>query len=444
MTAAVVPIRRPVPGPVFDALARGGGGARAARYLREAEYGKHLLLVRQVVDAAIAREHPLAERARAAYDLLMRAEEAAPAAVARVLSHPTVGAWARRTALSLEGHRTDPPRVAAMSALAAATAVRSGTEARVSVPLYGPTAPLPGLGRALLRPGGAEEEAVLEADAHTAELSLGRVRVRIPDDPHEDTGDWHALRRLSAEHRGRRLDLLLDDQDADRLSGGAVRESRLAADQVTRLRDLLRQAWAILVEHHWTIAGEVGETVRTLTPMRADPGARVSATARHCFGNLGLSEPSDPLWLALTFAHEVQHTKMVALADLVPLTVPDDGRLFYAPWRPDARPMSGLIQGVYAHLGVAGFWRRRRLLAAGREQDRAQTEFAYWRRAAAGGGREVLASGALTPAGERFMAATLATLRSWQTDPVPAPVTEATEAAARAHLARWREDNPGV
>ena len=444
MTAGAAPIRRPVPGPVFDALARGAGGATATRYLREAEYGKHLLLVRRAVDDAEEEKHPLAKRARAAYELLMRAEEADPEAVARLLRHPTVGVWARRTVLALGGHRDEVPRVAAVSALAASAAARSGIEARLRVPLYGPTAPLPGLGRALLRPGADGEEAVFESGADGAELSLGPVRVRVPDDPHEDTGDWHALRRMSAEHRGRRLELLLDDQEADRMPGGEVAKARLDAAQVEHWRAVLRQAWAILVDHHWTIAEEVPETVFTMTPLDSSDGVYGSATAKHAYGNLGLSRPPDPVSLALTFAHEVQHAKLTALLDMVDLAVPDGGRLFYAPWRLDARPMSGLIQGLYAHLGVAGFWRRQRLVSTGEQAALAQTEFAHWRRSAVDAGRTVLSSRMLTPAGERFLSATQATLLRWQDERAPAAAREEAEAAAREHRTQWRMHNPGL
>ncbi|KOX19690.1 hypothetical protein ADL05_05920 [Nocardiopsis sp. NRRL B-16309] len=425
-------------------MARGAGGATAARYLREAEYGKHLLLVRQVVDHARAREHPLAERAGAAYELLMRAEEAAPDAVARLLRHPTVGVWARRTVLALGGHRDEEPRVAAMSALAASAAARSGIAARLRVPLYGPTAPLPGLGRALLRPGADGEEAVFESGADGAGLSLGRTAVRVPDDPHEDAEGWHALRRMAAEHRGRRLELLLDDQEADRMPGARVAESRLEGERVEHWRAVLRRAWALLVDHHWTIAEETPETVFTMTPITTSSGAYCSATAKHCFGNLGLSTPLDPVSLALTFAHEVQHAKLTALLDVVDLSLPDDGPRFYAPWRLDARPMSGLIQGVYAHLGVAGFWRRQRHVSTGEAAALAQTEFAHWGRSSVDAGRTVLASRMLTPAGERFLSATQATLLGWQDEPVPAAALERAEAAARRHRARWREHNPGL
>lgn len=44
---------------------------------------------------------------------------------------------------------------------------------------------------------------------------------------------------------------------------------------------------------------------------------------------------------------------------MVTLTVPDDGQRFYAPWRDDARPVSGLLQGAYAYLGLSRFWRQR-------------------------------------------------------------------------------------
>jgi hypothetical protein len=40
--------------------------------------------------------------------------------------------------------------------------------------------------------------------------------------------------------------------------------------------------------------------------------------------------------------------------------MPDDGHRYYVPWRDDPRPISGLLQGAYAYLGVTGFWRTRR------------------------------------------------------------------------------------
>jgi HEXXH motif-containing protein len=45
--------------------------------------------------------------------------------------------------------------------------------------------------------------------------------------------------------------------------------------------------------------------------------------------------------------HEVQHLKLAALLDIVTLTMPGEHDRYYAPWRDDPRPLSGLLQGTY-------------------------------------------------------------------------------------------------
>lgn len=217
---------------------------------------------------------------------------------------------------------------------------------------------------------------------------------------------------------------------------------RLDAEELRWWRGTLQQAWELLVDHHWTIAEETGAIVTTLTPITA-PGGKVhtSATARHAFGNLGLSRPIGPVPFALTFAHEVQHAKLTALLDLVELTLPEDGSRYYAPWRPDPRPASGLLQGVYAHLGVAGFWRRHRYVTEGEEARRAHVDFAHWRRSTVDAARALADSGRLTTDGKRFLALTDNTLREWLDESVPDPAERAAQDAARRHLTRWRAHN---
>ncbi|MDT0329236.1 HEXXH motif domain-containing protein [Nocardiopsis lambiniae] len=425
-----------VPDEVFDALAVGGGGTKATAYLRAAQYGKHLLLVRRVLDAAREADHPDTGRVEEAWWALVAAQETDPPSVAATLRHPTVGVWARRTVLALEGRRREDPRVSVLASLAAAAALRAGTTLRIEVPLDGPTAPLVSLGRAVV---GGETGAVAEVADGRAVLATRDREVAVPTDPHRDGPGWQALRRMEAEHAGHRLALLLDDQDPDRMPGADIVARRLTGPEVDHWRAVLWEAWEILVEDHWTIAEETVDTVLTLTPTRPADGAHTSATARHAFGNLGLSTPPEPVALALTFAHEVQHAKMTALWDLVPLTLPDDGSRYYAPWRPDPRPAAGLFQGVYAHLGVAGFWRRHRHTVAGARAERAHADFAHWRRSTLDAARVLAGSGRLTPEGERFLTATDRTLEAWQDEPVPTAAAEAAARGAREHLARWLE-----
>jgi HEXXH motif-containing protein len=75
-------------------------------------------------------------------------------------------------------------------------------------------------------------------------------------------------------------------------------------------------------------------------------------------GDRAMSARPDRYTCVPTLVHEIQHLKLRALLDLITLTLPDDGSRYYAPWRPDPRPVSGLLQGAYAFLAVSVFWRR--------------------------------------------------------------------------------------
>jgi uncharacterized protein len=144
---------------------------------------------------------------------------------------------------------------------------------------------------------------------------------------------------------------------------------------------------------------------------------------------------------AVTLTHEVQHAKLAALLDLVRLTQLDDGALFYAPWRDDPRPISGLLQGAYAYLGVTGFWHRQRGHDSGDAALYAHTEFARWRTATDMVVETLLASGRLTKAGERFVAGIARTLRAWHEEDIPSAALVIARRKAERHCALWRLRN---
>ncbi|MFD0468123.1 HEXXH motif-containing putative peptide modification protein [Nonomuraea thailandensis] len=274
-----------------------------------------------------------------------------------------------------------------------------------------------------------------------AVVTAGRTSVRIPADPCDDAPGWQGLRRLTAEHQGVGVRFLLDDIDPDRVPGAEVAPTRLSPEEVAQWRATLRAAWELLVRHHWTAAQEIADTITVLTPLAGPKDGVSSATPYQALGSVGLSIPPDPQLFAVTLAHEAQHTKLTALLDMVALTRPDGGRRFYAPWRDDPRPIAGLLQGVYAHLGIAGFWRRQRVHEAGAAALRAHTEFARWRDAAASAAQVIAGSGLLTQAGEQFVAATSRTLNDWSREPVPDDARSAAGQAADDHLSAWRRRN---
>ncbi len=103
--------------------------------------------------------------------------------------------------------------------------------------------------------------------------------------------------------------------------------------------------------------------------------------------------------------------KLAALLNMFVLSVPDDGQLLRVPWRDDLRPVEGVLQGVYAHLGLAALWRSRAAQEAADE--RARGHFRRYRSWVAEAIGTLYGSGALTRDGHRFVDGMRATVEAW-------------------------------
>ncbi len=412
--------RHQLPRDIFAALAAESGGIDAVRQLIAIEYSKHVTFLWGVVDAAAGSDqHALA---RTGYDLLAAALRESPHAAETVIRHPAVGAWARRTIHACRGRLMMPgAEPGELRAVGAAAAIRAGLRAEIEVPVSDGRVMLPSLGSALL-PSGA---ALARSGPGHAEIG----QVGIPKDPHRDTTGWLGLRRI----RAGALDVLIDDLNPFRLPGIGDLTSRT---DIEPWDAVLQAAWPVLERNHPGVAAETAALVSVIVPRFPPSSGQISTTSPEAFGAIGMSVPPDPVTCAVTLVHEAQHLKMGALLDVVTLTLPDDGKLYYAPWREDPRPIGGLLQGAYAHLGISGFWRRQRELPG--DQSRAEVEYARWRTAAALAVDTLRSSGRLTHQGLEFANEMARTLGPWQTEPVSAEAMAVARRAAEEHQAQWR------
>lgn len=407
---------------VFTALASGEGGREAVLELAAAEYSKHVLLLRGVLDAA--ESGPRYQSAREGYDLLATALLTDRAAAEKVIRHPSVGAWARRTILARRSGQaapgTDP---GSLCAVGAAAAIRAGLSAQIEVPAARGRVVLPSLGAAVVQ-GTA---ALVRSDAGRAMVGP----VRVPGDPHQDVAGWLGMRRV----RAGLLDVLIDDLDPFRMPSAPGLASRAEAEPFDAA---LRQVSDVLDENHPSAAAEVGAAVSVIVPRPRPPAGAVSTTSPDAYGAIAMSVPLDSVSGAETLVHETQHLKLGALLDIVALTLPDD-RHYYAPWRDDPRPLGGLLQGAYAFLGVTGFWRRQRQLADGGPL--ADITYARQRAGVAMAVEILRSSGRLTAAGWDFVEGMARTLRAWQAEPIPGQAELEARRAATSHLTRWESVN---
>ena len=407
---------------VFSALAGGAGGVAAIDQLAAAEHSKHLILLSSVVTESRAINHVDYPLAAEGYALLQAVDRQNSDVSEAVIRHPSVGAWALRTLIALRGGPALPGATpGGLRAIAAAAAIRAGYRTQITISALGGLAMLPSLGAAAV----TDDTALVRSAAD--EASVGPVR--LPADPHCDAPGWLGLCRV----RSGPLDVLIDDLDPFRYPPAASLSAHTAEKPWA---ELLIKAWMVLHAHHPRVAAEVAATLRVITPLTTTQGHAESGSAPEVFGTVAMSLPTDAVSGAEALAHEIQHVKLGALIDQVPLTLPDDGSRYYAPWRPDPRPASGLLQGAYAYLGVSGFWRCQRYQQGYRE--RGDAEYARWRAATTAGVATLRSSGRLTTEGQKFVAGMARTLERWQHESVSATALARAEQATREHQARWQ------
>jgi len=422
-----------LPKKLFVELAGGRGGSEAVQHLLIGQDSKRLLLLRAIRDLG-------GDDARYAYKLLADIQASVPEVTKAVLRYPTVGSWGLRTLQALNGQTAPNPLASpgGMAAVTAAAAIRSERRETIEVPVLAGEVALPSLGRASVP--GDNAFAVVRTGAGEAEIVVGGITVRV--DPAADGPGWERLRRIRASHRGVEVDFVIDDLDPHRMPGAKRTERRLTEAELDQWTTTLRPAWEILVDRHRQVAEEIRTVVTVLTPLVAPENGTSSATSKLAFGNIGMSTPPDPHSFAVTLAHEAQHAKLSGLIDLIPLTLPDDGSRYYAPWRDDPRPLGGLLQGAYAHMGIAAFWQVERTKPHSADLLlRAHTEFVHWRDGTEAAIRVLRSSGGLTAEGDLFTAEMANAMVAMCEEPVPVEAARRAEISARRHRADWLRRN---
>jgi HEXXH motif-containing protein len=419
------------------------------RELAEAQYSKHLVLVRTVLASAEQGSREQARRARQARALLTAARAEDQAAFQSVIAHPAVGAWALHTVRASRGGPAAPGAgPGGLSAVAAAAAIRAGLRADIEVTTEAGTLMLPSLG-ALRTPASS---AIVRATRRGAEIITGESRIRLPIGAGAGAGagagvgvgvgpaEWLALRRISVGS----VSFLVDDVDPFRMPAVPDVTARLEASELDDWSQTFRETWSLLLHEHPAVAKAVAQAIRVIVPLARPPSGERSSSSPETAGAIALSRPLSASSLAVTLVHELQHLKLNALINLVTLTQRDDGRRYYAPWRDDPRPVSGLLHGAYAYLGISGFWRRQRYLVPAEGRLRAHAEFARWRAASALATSTLAGSGQLTTAGSRFVRRMAATLQGWRYETVPADAELLAGREADEHRARWTQAHGAI
>ncbi|MFF3373393.1 FxsB family cyclophane-forming radical SAM/SPASM peptide maturase [Streptomyces sp. NPDC002680] len=396
-------------------LSAGFGGADAVEAL-----ARHELTVNRELLAAVWHNSPHDATGAAAWETLAVLDAEAPESVDAVLAHPYLRPWAQR---ALAGDaETGPIAMRGVAELAAAALLRAGRAGTVTVPTGSGVLRLPTLGALVVGEAG-EAQVTAGGDEGFGVRVSGREHLvgrKAGSDP-----AWLARHRFELPGWA----VVLEDTDPWRDAHGYPVRARLSAAAAEGWRSDLTAAWEWIRRELPAYAPGLAAGLSVVTPLRESAAdADISSAARDAFGAVAIARPGTPETLACLLVHEFQHVKLGAVLDLTDLHDPGCERLFYAPWRPDPRPLEGLLQGTYAHVAVVDYWRA---LHRSTGDATAEVQFARWREQTAEAVRTLAGSGALTKLGERFVTAMGETLSTRLTDPVNADaLAEALRTAA--------------
>jgi HEXXH motif-containing protein len=422
----------------FVSLATGTEDYLTVRGLRDAQYSQRIMLLRYIARDSTGTDRE-ALAFRDAYKLLARLQVADSDAYIWLLSLPHLAAWAHHCLKRLnDGCITD---LGHFACLVAAAAVRIGMPFELDVPVLGGYVFLPGLGS--LRITGKTNWIRLRCDGDRVSTGglVGENHCRlVPDDGFAvPAPQWSGTPLIRARTDDLVWEVYLEHSypflDCYRIPMAMG----LSPADLRRWRLCLQAAWEILVRHHRGVAEPMATGISVIVPIALESGNDlVSATSEAVFGAIAISWPPDPVTMAETLVHEFQHVKLVGLMDMVPLVEAGD-RKVYAPWRQDPRPARSLLQGIYAHLGIAHFWSSQQHAETGQDDVlRAQVLLARWRQAVAEAIQTLLAADCLTPVGERFTKMLQNQVLRLESEKVPPKAQQMAEEVALDHWLTWR------
>lgn len=405
--------------------------------LEESQHSHRRLAFRALLDQLRANPAAVGKHVapEAAWEVLAEVERRSPDVVADILMYPTVGVWVTRALHSTRpGRVTAWPELGYLHLIAAAAAIRGDYHRTVRVPVWRGVVSLPTVGH--LRVPGAFPAGWVDVSCagRSSRIHVNRV-VSVPLDG-TDTAFTPARQHVCAS-RGQTLRAWIEDTDPYHGFGEPLTPVSLTDAEFAEWHKLLDEAWDVLTLNHPRHARELAAGLRMLVPIEPDRGV-VGASAPAAFGGVGLSVNQSATEFAEALVHELQHSKLNALLELVKLTDGDDCARHLAPWKDDPRPLIGIVHGVYAFTCGVEFWLAQEPTAQEHEIRHIAFDIAFRRAQVRRALGALTESGQLTRPGEALVAAVSARLAVCEQVPVSATLSQVVTAMLDDHRAQWR------
>ncbi|AQG78828.1 aKG-HExxH-type peptide beta-hydroxylase [Spirosoma montaniterrae] len=152
------------------------------------------------------------------------------------------------------------------------------------------------------------------------------------------------------------------------------------------LHSCARQVMAgltLIRQYDAALAGQIRALIRYYVPVHPQQARQHHSFTTSAYpGVIFLSESDNVLLLAETIVHEFAHTELDRITAFSPIHYGTPDAVYYSPWRPDARPLTGLFHAVYVFFKIYEWFEQidaATLLPNERAYLHQRREQVYWR-----------------------------------------------------------------
>lgn len=132
----------------------------------------------------------------------------------------------------------------------------------------------------------------------------------------------------------------------------------LGGKSVEEWAEVLREAFKLIESAFPEIYAEMKLGLQQIIPVGYDEKKHLSASYQEFVGTIYLTLHPDVLTMVEALIHEFSHTKMNMLWSLDYVLHNAFNPLFTSPFRPDPRPLHGILLGLHAFLPIEYFYER--------------------------------------------------------------------------------------
>jgi hypothetical protein len=164
-----------------------------------------------------------------------------------------------------------------------------------------------------------------------------------------------SCRPLSSRRLAYSEALVLGEANPDLFDAHSFNAMKAHDVDLLQFADEVSAALLMIREVMPKVARTIDRKVQWYVPLNAPPNVHRSHTSSSLPGAIFLSQSKNTVMSADAIVHEYAHNHLNDADKVCGLVTGDDPEINYSPWRPDSRPMRGLIHGLFAFACVSEF-----------------------------------------------------------------------------------------